>query len=235
MDSAWLEWNGQLYFSEVRRSLYEPHSAVTQLISGIWQQFPGSAHFILRARIFLNYEPTELCRGMMIVCAKRFTRLPSVPVSVSSRIRGGDKAAIVIDPHFFCESSQSSGVRFSTDIAEQNRSIEAWLLDAAGRLVGWGVNTAGRNRTSHAEMNLLRGWWFKNRCPLPAGGRLISTLEPCPMCAGAIVHCLESQSNFRIEYLNADRGALMRRSILRNSPILQQCKIPEHSFSSQDS
>lgn len=223
-----------MYYSEMRRSVYEPHSALTNLISGIWRMFPGSAHFMLRARIFLNYEPTQLCRGMMIVCAKRFTRLPSVPASVKARVASGDKTAFLIATDVMSESSRFSVGCLSDEIALQNRSVEAWLLDADGKLVGWGVNTSGRNRTCHAEMNLLRGWWSKNRRPLPAGGKLICTLEPCPMCAGAIVQCIESQSKFRVEYVNADCGSMTRRSILRNSPILHHCKIPEHSFSTQD-
>jgi len=229
MDAAWLEWNGQLYYSELRRSVHEPHSAVTQLISGIWRLFPGSAHFILRARIYLNYEPTELCRGMMIVCAKRYTRLPAVPSTVQSRVSGSDNKSILIGPELRHESRQNSAGSPSGERALQNRSIEAWLLDADGRLVGWGVNTSGRNRTCHAEINLLRSWWHRNRSPLPVGGRLICTLEPCPMCAGAIVQCLEDQSSFRVEYMSPDTGSLIRRSALKDSPILHHCKILEHS------
>lgn len=233
MDAAWLEWNGQLMFAEYRRAAFEPHSAVTVLINGIWRLFPDLAHFMLRSRIFMNYEPTELCRGMIIVCAKRYTRLPAVPLSVEQRIKSGDKNSIRISNSAQVAASHSS-VDASGGLALQHRSVEAWLLDSEGRLVASGVNTAGRNRTCHAEMNLLRSWWKRTQRALPADGRLICTLEPCPMCAGAIVQCLESQARFKIEFLDPDPGSAIRRSVLRNSPILHHCRLLEHSDGSQD-
>ncbi|MFM7549084.1 MAG: nucleoside deaminase [Cyanobacteriota bacterium] len=67
--------------------------------------------------------------------------------------------------------------------------VAAAVLDARGRCIGWGVNR--RHLTGdplgHAELVALSqaarllGDWRLNRCTL------LVTLEPCPMCAGALV------------------------------------------------
>ena len=67
--------------------------------------------------------------------------------------------------------------------------VAAALLDEAGRCVGWGSNRRHRRADplGHAELLALRraaaarGDWRFNGCTL------LVTLEPCPMCAGALV------------------------------------------------
>lgn len=67
--------------------------------------------------------------------------------------------------------------------------VAAVVLDAAGRALGWGSNRRhhGRDPLGHAELVALRqaaasrGDWRFNDCSL------LVTLEPCPMCAGALI------------------------------------------------
>ncbi|MFM2080297.1 MAG: hypothetical protein RLZZ124_1474 [Cyanobacteriota bacterium] len=67
--------------------------------------------------------------------------------------------------------------------------VAAVVLDADGRAIGWGSNRRERDHQplGHAELQALqqaawlRGDWRFNDCTL------IVTLEPCPMCAGALV------------------------------------------------
>ena len=227
---AWLEWNGILYWASYQRAFFEPRSAVSHLIEGIWERFPGSAHFMLRSRIFTTSEPTELCRGMVIVCAKRMSRVAKIPDEVAERMARGtaalDLSACVRDASAHL-TSIAAGV--PPVKAERDRSIESWLISAEGRLLGWAVNTSGRNRTQHAEMNLLRAWWMREGRPLPLGSRVVTTLEPCPMCAGALWECAASRDDFEVHYQHPDHGSVVSRSVLRNTPLLQQCPISEHS------
>ncbi len=67
--------------------------------------------------------------------------------------------------------------------------VAAVVLDGQGRSIGWGSNRRHRNQDplGHAEIvalsqaaRLLGDWRF-NACTL------LVTLEPCPMCAGALV------------------------------------------------
>ena len=67
--------------------------------------------------------------------------------------------------------------------------VAAALLDERLRCIGWGSNTrAGHaDPLGHAELKALQqgarvlGDWRMNHCTL------LVTLEPCPMCAGALI------------------------------------------------
>ena len=67
--------------------------------------------------------------------------------------------------------------------------VAAVVLDGRGRAVGWGSNRRhhGQDPLGHAELVALRqaaaalGTWRFNGCTL------LVTLEPCPMCAGAVI------------------------------------------------
>ena len=76
--------------------------------------------------------------------------------------------------------------------------VAAVVLDAEGRAVGWGSNRRERDQhpLGHAELMALqqaarlRGDWRFNDCTL------LVTLEPCPMCAGALVQARVGQVVF---------------------------------------
>jgi tRNA(adenine34) deaminase len=68
--------------------------------------------------------------------------------------------------------------------------VGALIIDASGNLLAEGENRKERDKdpTAHAEILVLRAAaktlqnWRLNQCTLYV------TLEPCPMCAGAIIH-----------------------------------------------
>jgi tRNA(adenine34) deaminase len=86
--------------------------------------------------------------------------------------------------------------------------VAAVVLDPTGRCIGWGTNRRHRRQDplGHAELVALRqaaalhGSWRFNGCTL------VVTLEPCPMCAGALVQARMG----RVVFAAADpkRGAL---------------------------
>ena len=67
--------------------------------------------------------------------------------------------------------------------------VAAVVLDPRGRAIGWGSNRreVEADPLGHAELVALRqaaavlGTWRFNGCTL------LVTLEPCPMCAGALI------------------------------------------------
>ena len=67
--------------------------------------------------------------------------------------------------------------------------VAAVVLDASGRCIGWGSNCRYRqcDPLGHAELvaltqaAIILGDWRLNSCTL------LVSLEPCPMCAGALV------------------------------------------------
>jgi hypothetical protein len=230
MGLAWLEWNGVLYWSEHRRVAFEPRSAVSSLVEGIWRRAAGSAHFILRSRIFTDTPLTELCRGTIMICAKRCTRVSHVPTEIAERMEHHIRAVQVWPEHRFSSRSLSflPPAFEGTERAQQNRAIECWLISDNGRLLATAANSAGRNRIRHAEMNLLAQWWLREGRPLPRGGRLIVTREPCAMCAGAIWECVDSKSDFEVRYLEPETGSSALRSVLKGHPMLRHCRSFSH-------
>lgn len=86
--------------------------------------------------------------------------------------------------------------------------VAAVILDPQGRAIGWGSNLrhAKQDPLGHAELVALnraarlRGSWRFQDCTL------LVTLEPCPMCAGALVQARMG----RVVFGAADpkRGAL---------------------------
>ncbi|MFZ0407195.1 MAG: nucleoside deaminase [Cyanobium sp.] len=86
--------------------------------------------------------------------------------------------------------------------------VAAVILDRQGLCLGWGSNRRHRHQDplGHAELvalrqaAALRGDWRFNDCSL------LVTLEPCPMCAGALIQARVG----RVVYGAADakRGAL---------------------------
>ena len=92
--------------------------------------------------------------------------------------------------------------------AEGEIPVAAVVLDGRGRAIGWGSNRRDRDQQplGHAELVALqqaarlRADWRFNDCTL------LVTLEPCPMCAGALVQARMG----RVVFGAADpkRGAL---------------------------
>ena len=86
--------------------------------------------------------------------------------------------------------------------------VAAVILNERGLAIGWGSNVRERRQDplGHAELvalrqaAALRGDWRFNDC------RLLVTLEPCPMCAGALVQARMGQVVFAAS--DPKRGAL---------------------------
>ena len=85
------------------------------------------------------------------------------------------------------ESTSDGGV---TGVDAADIPVAALVVDGTGEIIGRGVNTrtATGDPTAHAEVNALReaaerrGEWHLDECTL------VVTLEPCTMCAGAILN-----------------------------------------------
>ena len=100
-------------------------------------------------------------------------------------------------------------LRCAQRVGEQGEiPVAAVVLDERGRAIGWGSNRRERDQQplGHAELVALqqaarlRQDWRFNGCTL------LVTLEPCPMCAGALVQARMG----RVVFGAADpkRGAL---------------------------
>ncbi len=72
------------------------------------------------------------------------------------------------------------------------------VVDPGGKIVGRGHNSpiTDRDPTAHAELEALREASKKTGNYRLPGHALYVTIEPCPMCAGAIVHARISRVIF---------------------------------------
>lgn len=95
----------------------------------------------------------------------------------------------------FATETDLHWMRHAIDLARRAASegevpVGAVIVDAAGQLIaeGWNRPIGHHDPTAHAEIQALRAAASKvGNYRLP-GTTLYATLEPCPMCAGAIVH-----------------------------------------------
>lgn len=89
---------------------------------------------------------------------------------------------------------------------------------------GWNAPIALHDPTAHAEIQALRNAAAKlGNYRLP-GTTLYVTLEPCPMCAGAMIHARVD----RVVYGAADPRSGAAGSVfnlLNGTPLNHQCKI----------
>ena len=81
-------------------------------------------------------------------------------------------------------------LRRAMDLARHSRAsgqhpFGALVVDAAGRVLGEGVNAFESDVTGHAEVNAVRAA-HKQDAKALQGATLYSSAEPCAMCAGAI-------------------------------------------------
>lgn len=201
----------------------EPASAVVDLVQGAWEAFPGMAHAALRQRVFFTGAASELDRAIVKVAASKLTALvepEAGPVanldeldlapwarSARERAREGASAppASIVDEAGRWEALEGwarAPVDEGAPLAERDRAVAAALV-VDGRVLGAARNTAGANRTLHAELNLAQAWWEEHRTPLPSSSTVWTTLQPCRMCAAALVAAGPPRE---VRYRTADPG-----------------------------
>lgn len=95
-----------------------------------------------------------------------------------------------------------------------DRDIAAVLVDKAGTLLGYGVNSNSRNKTLHAEVNLIQRFYRENGQGIPEDTILYSTHKPCKMCAGMIYHSSVNPHSIKVYYSIKEEGGLSRQTVL---------------------
>ena len=110
-------------------------------------------------------------------------------------------------------------LRYSERVGQQGEiPVAAAVLSGSGHCIGWGSNSRhlGNDPLGHAELTALgqaarlRCDWRFNDCTL------LVTLEPCPMCAGALVQARMGRVVFAAS--DSKRGALGGCLDLAQSP-----------------
>lgn len=93
------------------------------------------------------------------------------------------------------------------DPAHAGQNIGSLLADKDGNILAWGFNTNKLNPTRHGEINLISSYLSSEGAqPLPDGGTIYTTLEPCEMCSGAIHRTVRNGTDFRVVYGQKDEN-----------------------------
>lgn len=97
---------------------------------------------------------------------------------------------------------------------DYDRAIAAFLVDANGVLLAYGVNSNSRNKTLHAEVNLVQRYYRESGAKIPPGAVMYSTHKPCKMCAGMIYDWCEKPMHVKVFYAVVESGGLSRQTVL---------------------
>lgn len=106
---------------------------------------------------------------------------------------------------------------------DYNRDIAAILVDAQGEILSYGINSNSKNKTLHAEVNLLQRFYRESQKRIPPGAVLYSTHKPCKMCAGMIYHWCEDLQHFKVYYSVEESGVLSRQTVLDRLALSERC------------
>jgi Cytosine/adenosine deaminases len=97
---------------------------------------------------------------------------------------------------------------------DHDRDIGAILLSKDRKVLAYGLNSNSKNKTLHAEVNLIQRYFREKHELIPEGAVLISTHKPCKMCAGMIYDCAQDAASIEVYYGVEEEGGLSRATIL---------------------
>jgi tRNA(Arg) A34 adenosine deaminase TadA len=217
--TAFLIHQNELHFTE---STLIP---ISDLIESIWLTDPDRARSITRNRIFHFSKASPACAGMIKVAAKRSSQLPFVEFEkcfeealVDRGLIRHQRKMILRDPPITlpqkCDSIHSA-MDLALKLADHSTSkIGALLLNSEKEVISWGWNQHHENRVMHAELMLIHHHMIKHGKSVPAHSTLITTLQPCAMCAGYLHAHSDDFNSLKIIYLKEDQGPFAQNSIL---------------------
>jgi tRNA(Arg) A34 adenosine deaminase TadA len=233
---AFLIHENTIYFSRHTHILKSPTTAITKLIQGVYDSYPEKSHFILRNKIYSSAIPTEMCLGMIKVAAKR-CKAPLkgknhhilIPFNMIEILYQSNNS---IDNNLQNKLIQSNNLNNNTfeflkliknlsfhtiqkkERYESNRKVACILVSENKQILSIGLNENSKNKTKHAEINLVQNYYKKYNQPIPKNSIIYTTLKPCKMCAGMIWSCAQDVSLIKVFFLHDDPGSYARNTVL---------------------
>lgn len=228
---AFVSHKGVLYASYFPQGVPAPSSAVVKLVQGLFDRHIDHSFFILRNRIFTTARVTAMCQGMVKVVAKRLQgEVQAIDhghgLSFEKIIVGDDEVfapitLLSVENQLALESIQAleetSKLAWVKKIAALNargevlhdydRDIACLLLGPLGEILSYGLNSNSKNKTLHAEVNMVQRFFREKGVKLPAGMKLYTTRKPCKMCAGMIHDWSDNPAALEIYYLEDDKAS----------------------------
>lgn len=230
-DLAFVWHKEKIYYCYYPKSGSAPASAVVILLQNIFEQFVDRSFFILRNRIYTTAPLTAMCQGMIKVVAKRFTeKLPPYDHGISllwERICLSDDGKLLSSKYLSVQNKRPLAeiqalrsdrfLDWVKALAERNprgevlhdydRDIACLLVDKSGELLGYGLNSNSKNKTLHAEVNMVQRYFQEHGKKIPRGAAIITTRKPCRMCAGMIYNWSEQPNSLAIYFAELDKSS----------------------------
>jgi len=228
---AFVSHQGRLFYSYFPCGALAPSSAVVKLLQGLFDRYQDHSFFILRNRIYTTAPAQAMCQGMVKIVAKRLHGSLAacdhgVPLTEEKVLVGREgllaeeifqNQELQPSPQKVQEARKASMLAWLRGIAGMNargevlhdyhRDIACLLTDAAGEVLACGLNSNSKNKTLHAEVNLVQRYFKEQGRKLPRGAKLYTTRKPCKMCAGMIHDWSEEPSSLEIHYAEDDRSS----------------------------
>ncbi len=215
---------------------WTPESATSRLVQGLYERHGTRAARLLRRPVWSTRPADPFGAGLVKVHGKRWYQvapreqgLEAPPlVEVSWRFTPAPVAApapgalSIDDPAGALEAAvrllatapgDDPGERARPRWA-RHREVAALLVGRDGAVLSAALNTHGRNRTLHAEVNLVLGHVARTGAPLPTGCALFVTLRPCRACAGLIWAAAADPAGLRVIFAEDDPGPGARNTVL---------------------
>lgn len=253
-DVAFVEHKEVLYFARYPRNQVGPSSAVVRLLQGLFEQFIDHSFFILRNRIFTTASLSEMDKGMIKVVAKRATGdIPMVTdpsivlpecveitraniLNEQEHLNAANKQALAKVASVLPKppTSPQNYLQAATTLADKvprgeilhdyDRGIAAFMLNENGELLSYGVNSNSKNKTLHAEVNMVQRYFRETGNKIPKGTQIFSTHKPCKMCAGMIYDWCQDPMSVQIYYGVEETGRLSTATILDQHGLNKQLR-----------
>lgn len=243
---AFVEHEAKVFYAHYPNTVLSPSSALVKLLQGIFDQYVDHSFFILRKRLYTTGAPSEMGRGMLKVVAKR-SSFSVFPVNHSLNLEPefvpiGEPDEVLFKSQYLSAENQQrlqdltlqsddflkEAIELTRVVArgevlhDYDRMIAALLVGPDKKLLSYGVNSNSKNKTLHAEVNLIQRLYRETGAKIPAGSVLFSTHKPCKMCAGMIHDWSETPQALRVFYRVEEKGQLSRHTILDQLGINEQ-------------
>ncbi len=179
---------------------------------------------------------TPFCRGIVRVAAKRITILERAPLPLLDQpVRSIDVSdwdthfktkgeiletelkPVTRDLPGWMTLTRKLAHHLALDLSrhsarhQSDRPVVALLLSPVPgtrdfELRSAACNQNSKNRTLHAEVNLIQNWYRTTQKPLPKDSVILTSLKPCRMCAALIWQSSMNRKALRVYYAENDPG-----------------------------
>lgn len=221
LPTAAIETSNVIFYSSYSPRPQEPHSAITQLIQGLYQIYPERALKLLRRPIILNHTPSLLCRGMISIAGKRYR----IDIDYFERMHHQTIIPIVYHSSHTLSPEPLSPLPSYMDIQEWVKSppilcntqkkVRSVLMNQNKCYLMSAENEATSNKTLHSEVVLLQKYYAFHQQGFSLPTTLMTNLQSCKMCAAMWWHMhSDPWKNLQSIYSHPELGPSARDTIL---------------------